>query len=109
MVVDMVGKKGYLMATSLFWVGFPYLLMGFSHGYLMLLSCVALVGFGVVAAVLPLIVGFLAIWVTLAVVVGLISSKFFQCLHRPTRILLLYKNMIMIKTSDHIATDLFIG
>jgi MFS family permease len=27
-------------------VGFPYLLMGFSHGYLMLLGCVALVGFG---------------------------------------------------------------
>jgi len=34
------------MALSLFWVGFPYLLMGFSHGYLMLLGCVALVGFG---------------------------------------------------------------
>jgi MFS family permease len=35
-----------LMALSLFWVGFPYLLMGFSHGYLMLLGCVMLVGFG---------------------------------------------------------------
>jgi MFS family permease len=34
------------MATSLFWVGFPYLLMGFAHSYLMLLGCVALVGFG---------------------------------------------------------------
>jgi MFS family permease len=34
------------MALSLFWVGFPYLLMGFSHGYLMLLACVSLVGFG---------------------------------------------------------------
>src|SRR5258708_27376902 len=34
------------MALSLFWVGFPYLLMGFSHGYLMLLGCVMLVGFG---------------------------------------------------------------
>src|SRR5438477_98531 len=34
------------MATSLFWVGFPYLLMGFTHSYLMLLGCVALVGFG---------------------------------------------------------------
>jgi MFS family permease len=41
-----VGRKGILMALSLFWVGFPYLLMGFSHGYLMLLGCVALVGFG---------------------------------------------------------------
>jgi len=44
--VDTVGRKGVLMALSLFWVGFPYLLMGFSHGYLMLLGCVALVGFG---------------------------------------------------------------
>src|SRR5437762_13277176 len=34
------------MASSLFWVGFPYLLMGFTHSYLMLLGCVALVGFG---------------------------------------------------------------
>jgi MFS family permease len=45
-LVDTVGRKGALMALSLFWVGFPYLLMGFSHGYLMLLGCVALVGFG---------------------------------------------------------------
>ncbi|MEO7743156.1 MAG: MFS transporter [Usitatibacter sp.] len=45
-IVDTVGRKGVLMAISLFWVGFPYLLMGFSHGYLMLLGCVALVGFG---------------------------------------------------------------
>ena len=46
MLVDTVGRKGVLMATSLFWVGFPYLLMGFTHSYLMLLGCVALVGFG---------------------------------------------------------------
>jgi MFS family permease len=53
MIVDTVGKKGVLMALSLFWVGFPYLLMGFtpqdggsSLVYLMLLGCVALVGFG---------------------------------------------------------------
>jgi MFS family permease len=46
MLVDTVGRKGLLMAVSLFWVGFPYLLIGFSHGYLMLLVCVALVGFG---------------------------------------------------------------
>jgi MFS family permease len=45
-ITDTVGRKGVLMALSLFWVGFPYLLMGFSHGYLMLLACVALVGFG---------------------------------------------------------------
>ncbi len=46
MVVDTVGRKGLLMAVSLFWVGFPYLLIGFSHGYLMLLVCISLVGFG---------------------------------------------------------------
>ena len=45
-LVDTVGRKGLLLALSLFWVGFPYLLMGFSHGYLMLLACVTLVGFG---------------------------------------------------------------
>ena len=46
MVVDMVGKKGYLMATSLFWVGFPYALMSLTHDYWMLLVCVTLVGIG---------------------------------------------------------------
>jgi len=46
MLVDTVGRKGLLMAVSLFWVGFPYLLIGFTHNYPMLLICVALVGFG---------------------------------------------------------------
>jgi MFS family permease len=46
MVVDMVGKKGYLMAISLFWVGFPYALMSLTHSYWMLLLCVTLVGIG---------------------------------------------------------------
>jgi len=45
-VVDTVGRKGLLMGASLFWVGFPYLLIGFTHSYVMLLACVALVGFG---------------------------------------------------------------
>ncbi len=45
-LVDTVGRKGLLMAVSLFWVGFPYLLMGFTHSYLMLLICVSLVGIG---------------------------------------------------------------
>jgi len=45
-LVDTVGRKGLLMAISLFWVGFPYLLMSFTHSYLMLLGCVALVGVG---------------------------------------------------------------
>ena len=46
MLVDTVGKKGLLMALSLFWVGFPYLLMSFTHSYVMLLLCVAMVGVG---------------------------------------------------------------
>ena len=46
MLVDVWGKKGQLMALSLFWVGFPYLLMGFTTEYWMLLLCVMLVGIG---------------------------------------------------------------
>src|ERR1700704_2031128 len=34
------------MALSLFWIGAPYLLMGFSHEYWTLLTCAALVGIG---------------------------------------------------------------
>ena len=45
-LVDTVGRKGLLMAVSLFWIGFPYLLISFTHSYAMLLVCVALVGFG---------------------------------------------------------------
>jgi sugar phosphate permease len=44
--VDTVGRRGLLMAMSLFWIGFPYLLMGFSHEYWMILACVTLVGIG---------------------------------------------------------------
>src|SRR5207302_9236844 len=46
LLVDSVPRKGLLMAVSLFWVGAPYLLMGFSHEYWMLLGCAALVGMG---------------------------------------------------------------
>src|SRR5882757_1005710 len=46
LVVDTVGRKGLLMALSLFWIGAPYLLMGFSHEYWLLLTCAALVGIG---------------------------------------------------------------
>jgi sugar phosphate permease len=46
MLVDMVGKKGYLMAASLFWVGFPYALMSLTGSFWMLLACVTLVGIG---------------------------------------------------------------
>jgi MFS transporter, FSR family, fosmidomycin resistance protein len=45
-LVDTVGRKGLLMSLSLFWIGFPYLLIGFTHSYLMLLACISLVGFG---------------------------------------------------------------
>src|SRR5262249_24084781 len=44
--VDTVGHKGLLMALSLFWIGFPYLVMGLSHAYWMLLTCATLVGIG---------------------------------------------------------------
>src|SRR5437764_547714 len=44
--VDGVGRKGLLMAMSLFWIGFPYLMMGFSHAYWMFLCCATLVGIG---------------------------------------------------------------
>ena len=47
MLVDAVGRKGYLMATSLFWVGFPYLLIAFlPPSYATLLICISLVGIG---------------------------------------------------------------
>jgi MFS family permease len=46
MVVDAVGRKGLLMAVALSWIGLPYLVMGFSHSYWMLLACAALVGIG---------------------------------------------------------------
>lgn len=46
MLADTTGRKGLLMALSLFWIGFPYLLIGFSHSYAALLLCVSLVGIG---------------------------------------------------------------
>jgi len=46
LLVDMAGRKGLLMAASLFWVGMPYFLMGFTHSYVLLLLCVVLVGIG---------------------------------------------------------------
>jgi MFS family permease len=44
--VDTVGRKGLLMAVALFWIGFPYLVMGFSHAYWMMLTCAMLLGIG---------------------------------------------------------------
>ena len=46
MVVDAVGRRGLLMGVALSWIGLPYLVMGFSHHYWMLLVCAALVGIG---------------------------------------------------------------
>ena len=45
-IVDSIGYKGRLMAISLFWVGFPYLLMAFTYSYWMLLGCMVLIGIG---------------------------------------------------------------
>ena len=44
--VDTVGRKGLLMALSLFWIGFPYFVMGFSHAYWMMLACATFLGIG---------------------------------------------------------------
>jgi MFS family permease len=46
MYVDTSPRKGTLLAVSLFWIGFPYLLMGFTHSYWLLLVCISLVGIG---------------------------------------------------------------
>jgi FSR family fosmidomycin resistance protein-like MFS transporter len=45
-LVDSVSRKGLLMATSLFWIGVPYVLMGFSSNYYVLLGCAMLIGVG---------------------------------------------------------------
>ena len=46
MFVDNYGRKGYLMAVSLLWVGLPYALMSFSTSFWWLLVCVSMVGIG---------------------------------------------------------------
>jgi MFS family permease len=46
MAVDHMGRKGLLMAVALAWIGLPYLVMGLSHSYWMLLGCAAMVGIG---------------------------------------------------------------
>jgi MFS transporter, FSR family, fosmidomycin resistance protein len=45
-LVDTVGRRGLLMAISLSWIGIPYLVMGVSHVYWMMLACATLVGMG---------------------------------------------------------------
>jgi MFS transporter, FSR family, fosmidomycin resistance protein len=46
MIVDAIGRKGLLMGIALSWIGLPYLVMGLTHSYWMLLVCAALVGIG---------------------------------------------------------------
>ncbi len=46
MLVDAIGKNGYLMAASLFWVGVPYALMSLTNSMWMLVVCVMLIGIG---------------------------------------------------------------
>ena len=46
LVVDAIGRKGLLMALSLFWIGFPYLLMGYANAYWMMVACTTLIGIG---------------------------------------------------------------
>jgi MFS family permease len=46
MYVDTSPRKGTLLAISLFWIGFPYLLIGFTHTYWLLLVSISLVGIG---------------------------------------------------------------
>lgn len=45
-IVDSVSRKGLLMAISLGWVGIPYLLMGQSYHYWIMLCCAVLIGIG---------------------------------------------------------------
>lgn len=45
-IVDSLPRKGILLATSLFWIGVPYVVMGLSHSYWLLLTCSALIGMG---------------------------------------------------------------
>ena len=46
MLVDAIGKNGYMMAASLFWVGMPYALMSLTNSMWMLVVCVMLIGIG---------------------------------------------------------------
>jgi len=45
-IADMVSKRSYLLTLALFWVGIPYLLMGFASSYWIILLCISLVDIG---------------------------------------------------------------
>ena len=46
MLSDLLGRYNLLLAISLFLVGVPYLCVGISNSYLILLFCMAFIGFG---------------------------------------------------------------
>lgn len=45
-ICDAIGRKGLMMALSLAWIGFPYMIMAATHAYWMLLACAVLIGVG---------------------------------------------------------------
>lgn len=45
-LVDSVARKGILMAASLFWIGVPYFVMGYTDAYWVLLACSIMIGVG---------------------------------------------------------------
>ena len=45
-LVDSVARKGILMAASLFWIGVPYFVMGYTDAYWVLLACSVMIGVG---------------------------------------------------------------
>jgi len=46
MVADLVGRHHLILAIALGWVGIPYLLVGLSSSYTLLLLCMTLIGIG---------------------------------------------------------------
>lgn len=46
MLVDLVGRRNLIMAVALAWVGIPYLLVGISASYALLILCMAIIGAG---------------------------------------------------------------
>ena len=46
MIADMIGRHNVVMTVALAWVGIPYLLVGLSGSYVMLLICMTLIGVG---------------------------------------------------------------
>lgn len=46
MLVDLVGRRNLIMAIALAWVGIPYLMVGVSTSYAVLVLCMAVIGAG---------------------------------------------------------------